>query len=77
MKSNVLLDAFIQLFGEEGEKKKKAALKSVLKRMKHRERELKKKLAGAKSAKMKKSVEREIEATHAQRTKGIKILRRL
>ena len=77
MESNNLLDGFIEIFLNSGEKKKKAALKAVLKKIKRREEKLKKKLAEAKGAKKKKSIEREIKATHAQRAKGVKVLRRL
>jgi hypothetical protein len=77
VKRSNLLVSVVESFISSDEKKKKAALKAVLKKIKHREEKLKKKLAEAKGAKKKKSIEREIKATHAQRTKGIKVLRRL
>jgi hypothetical protein len=63
--------------GQREQRKKLDKLRSLLKKMRERERELKKELDTERRDKRSKRLKRDLKVLHAQRTKGVKLYRRL
>ncbi|GAB6052369.1 hypothetical protein JCM17960_11890 [Magnetospira thiophila] len=77
MKVAKLVSKLNDVLDRDGKKKKKEALKKVLKKMKDKEVALQKKLEHCDSDKDRSDIERQIKVSKAQRQKGIKALRAL
>ncbi|CCQ72620.1 hypothetical protein [Magnetospira sp. QH-2] len=77
MKTAKLIHRLGNILDLDDTRKKKVALKKVLKKLKHKEVTLQEKLRQTKSDKDSADLKRQIKVSKAQRKKGIKTLRKL
>ena len=77
MKSKGIVKSLKNIINISSKKKKRDALKKILKKLKKREITLKKKAGDAKSGKEKNALVAKLKVIRAQRKKGIKALRKL
>lgn len=76
MKSSKIVKYLHQALNQ-GEAKKKAALKKIIDKMKKKDRKLKAKLAAAKNDKERAVITSKLKVNRAHRKKGVKALRKL
>ena len=77
MKTSTVVNSLRDILDLGSKKKKKAALKKILKKLKKKQIGLKKKLAATQGDKGKKALTAKLKVNHTHRKKGLKALRML